>query len=191
MTGTERVGALKGSADIRSGKALIRLEGGLKGADRFAILLDAEPDRNRFDVDARVTAPADGLLPAMLGRRLPIDLKIDGDGRLEQVARQGDGGSVGQTQSVACLAADAGRYRLNGKAATGQIFKGKMLRLTSPLVDIKGDSNAQEPLARWRIAAWLVRVAGSREGRNRLGANRYRNLRLAPTCSGRRPCSVT
>ena len=42
-------------ADIRSGRALVELSALLNnGGDRVTLHLDAEPERDRFDVDARV-----------------------------------------------------------------------------------------------------------------------------------------
>ena len=43
------------------------------GGDRIAFRLDAEPDRDKFDVAARVIAPADGLVPAMIGTQRSIE----------------------------------------------------------------------------------------------------------------------
>ena len=50
------------------------------GGDRIAFHLDAEPDRNKFDLGARVIAPADGLVPAMIGTQRAINLAIGGKG---------------------------------------------------------------------------------------------------------------
>ncbi|MEP7315437.1 MAG: translocation/assembly module TamB domain-containing protein [Sphingomicrobium sp.] len=178
VTGTERIGALKGSADIRSGKALVRLNGGLKGADRFAILLDSEPDRNRFDVDARLTAPADGLLPAMIGRRLPIDLQVAGDGTWSKWRGRAIADLAGKRSLSLALAADSGRYRLNGKAVTGQIFKGKLLRLTSPLIDIKGAFTLKNRLLDGELRLGSSALRAVAKGAIDLGASRYRKLTL-------------
>ena len=52
--GKARVGRLRASADIRSGRALVTLDAIVDGADRLALKLDAEPDGNRFDLEARL-----------------------------------------------------------------------------------------------------------------------------------------
>src|SRR3546814_17936842 len=52
VAGEPRSGIIIGEADIRSGRALIQLAAKLRdGDDRFAFILDAEPDRDRFDLD--------------------------------------------------------------------------------------------------------------------------------------------
>jgi len=80
ITGTPRVGRLRGSADIRSGRALIRLNAAVAGTDRLALSLDAEPDGNRFDLEVRAHSAPGGLLPAILGSKRSLDLAVTGDG---------------------------------------------------------------------------------------------------------------
>ncbi|MEO7654510.1 MAG: translocation/assembly module TamB, partial [Sphingomicrobium sp.] len=68
VAGRPRSGRVVGNADIRSGRALIDLKVALAdGGDKINLRLDAEPDRDKFDIEARVAAPADGVLPALLG----------------------------------------------------------------------------------------------------------------------------
>ena len=81
VTGRERVGSLSGEAEIRSGRALVGLDVGVRdGGDRLRLRLDAEPDRDRFDMDARIRAPANSVVGAMLGTRRPVALDLDGEG---------------------------------------------------------------------------------------------------------------
>src|SRR3546814_15394628 len=73
-----------GEADIRSGRALIQLAAKLRdGDDRFAFILDAEPDRDRFDFDAGMFAPSGGLTGRMLGLKQAKELRVTGDGSLQ------------------------------------------------------------------------------------------------------------
>ena len=57
VTGQERAGRVRGSADVRAGRAMVDLGVAVDGGDRIAFSLDAEPDRDRFDLDARVRSP--------------------------------------------------------------------------------------------------------------------------------------
>lgn len=178
VTGTPRVGMLRGSADIRSGRAKIRLDGGIRGADRLALLLDAEPDRDNFDIDLKLTAPADGLVPAMIGIRKPLDLQIDGDGTWSRWRGRATADLAGKRCLVLALAADAGRYRLAGKAATGQVLKGKALRLTAPVVDIRGDATFTNRLldGELRLSSSAIRAVA--RGGIDFAANAYRDLTI-------------
>src|SRR5205085_11572090 len=67
VSGQARSGSLRGKADIRSGRALIELAAATTAGDRIALNLDSEPDRDRFDIGARVISPANGVVPAMIG----------------------------------------------------------------------------------------------------------------------------
>src|SRR3954466_12571335 len=79
VSGKPRSGSVRGKADVHSGRALVELQALVNnGGDRIAFHLDSEPDRDKFDVAARVIAPADGLVPAMIGTRRAINLAIGG-----------------------------------------------------------------------------------------------------------------
>src|SRR3546814_18904655 len=81
VAGEPRSGIIIGEADSRSGRALIQLAAKLRdGDDRFAFILDAEPDRDRFDLDAGMFAPSGGLTGRMLGLKQAMDLRVTGDG---------------------------------------------------------------------------------------------------------------
>ncbi len=178
VTGTERVGAVRGSADIRSGRAKIRLDGGIKGADQVAILLDAEPDRDDFDLDVKVDAPADGLLPTILGRRVPIALRIEGDGTWTRWRGRAVADLDGKRSLSLALAADEGRYRLQGKATTGQLFRGKLQRLTSPVVDIGGEATLKNRVLDGQLRLGSSALRAVARGAIDLSTNTYRDLRI-------------
>src|SRR5205085_465449 len=79
--GTARSGTVRGKADINHGRALVELAAVMNnGGDRIAFHLDAEPDRNKFDVFTKVIAPADGLVPALIGTHRAVNLVIGGQG---------------------------------------------------------------------------------------------------------------
>lgn len=80
VAGAQRRIDLSGRADIRSGKALVRLDGRLGGSDRLALLLDAEPDRDRLDIEMRYDAPRDGLLAGLLGTSKASEVIATGKG---------------------------------------------------------------------------------------------------------------
>ena len=72
VSGTARTGSLGGEADIRAGRAMAGVQLAMLDGDRMAARIDAEPDRDRFDIDVRAIAPADGLIPAIVGLK-PAD----------------------------------------------------------------------------------------------------------------------
>ena len=178
VTGKLQVGRLSGSADIRSGRALIRLDGALKGGDRLLVNLDAEPDGNRFDIDVRAAAPAGGLLPALFGSKRPLELVIDGDGTWKSWRGRAAMDLSGRPTARLALAADNGRYRLAGKVAPAPFLKGKLQRLTEPLIDVRGSATfAERQLdGELRLASPSLRAVG--RGGIDLANGAYRKLRL-------------
>src|SRR3546814_5224258 len=48
--------------------------------DRLAFILDSEPDRDRFDLDAALFAPEGGVITRLAGLEQPLDFRISGDG---------------------------------------------------------------------------------------------------------------
>lgn len=81
ITGTRRSARISGSADIRSGRAVVRLDGAVRGSgERLRLALDAEPDRETFDLEAYLNAPEDSVVGALIGTRRPMVLQIGGDG---------------------------------------------------------------------------------------------------------------
>ncbi|HVL30385.1 MAG TPA: translocation/assembly module TamB, partial [Sphingomicrobium sp.] len=144
VTGKPQVGRLSGSADIRSGRAMVRLDGALQGGDRLRVDLDAEPDGDRFDIDVRASSPAGGLLPALFGSKRPLQLIVEGDGTWTQWRGRAAMGLSGRPTARLALAADKGRYRLSGKLAPAPFLKGKLQRLTTPVIDVRGNGTFAE-----------------------------------------------
>ena len=75
----ERVDALA-KVDIREGRALVDAKARLGARDRIAVLLDVEPDGDRFDLEADYRAPAGGVLAGLAGFSAGYDAHIAGDG---------------------------------------------------------------------------------------------------------------
>ncbi|MDJ0643914.1 MAG: translocation/assembly module TamB domain-containing protein [Erythrobacter sp.] len=77
--GAQRVD-LSGKLDIRSGRALIDVDGSLGAEDRISLLLDAEPDGDRFDLELDYVAPAGGVIAGLTGLGAGYEAKVVGDG---------------------------------------------------------------------------------------------------------------
>ncbi|MGB7408388.1 MAG: DUF490 domain-containing protein, partial [Pontixanthobacter sp.] len=66
--------------DIREGRAFVDANGKLGPRDRFAFVLDSEPDADRFDIDLDYAAPQGGVLAGLVGVDRSYTAKIDGRG---------------------------------------------------------------------------------------------------------------
>ena len=178
VTGRPMVGRLSGSADIRSGRARLTLDGALQGGDRLLVRLDAEPDGNRFDLEVRAVAPANGLLPALFGSKRPMQLLVAGDGTWKAWRGRAAMNLSGRPTARLALAADNGRYRLSGKLAPAPFLKGKLQRLTTPMIDVRGAGTFERRQldGELRLASASLRAVA--RGRVDLAEGAYRDLRL-------------
>ncbi|MXO58056.1 DUF490 domain-containing protein [Altererythrobacter salegens] len=84
LLGEERAIDFRAKADVRKGKVLLDADGELGGGDVLALLVDAEPDGDRFDLDLDYRAPAGGLLASLVGATDTLRLKLAGDGTWTQ-----------------------------------------------------------------------------------------------------------
>lgn len=176
--GQPRSGSLRGKADVRSGRALIELEATISGADRIAFKLDSEPDRDRFDLAAHVIAPADGLVPAMIGARRPLDLTVGGIGSWTHWRGRAALDLSGRPTARLALGFDKGRFRLAGKWAPAPFLKGKLQRLTAPLVTIRGDAMLKDRILDGRLDVGSPSLRAVARGAVDLANNNYRGVRL-------------
>jgi translocation and assembly module TamB len=97
-----RQASLNGRIDIAAGRALVQVNAAATGStDRLVLDLDAEPDRDRFALTARLDAPAGGLVAGLTG--MTADLMADARGRGRWQAWNGRV----QARSGAAVLADA------------------------------------------------------------------------------------
>ena len=82
VSGRPRSGSVRGQGRRSFGPGAGRASALINdGGDRIAFHLDAEPDRNKFDLArAASIAPANGLVPAMIGTKRAMNLTIGGKG---------------------------------------------------------------------------------------------------------------
>jgi translocation and assembly module TamB len=177
--GKARSGSVRGKADVNHGRALVELAAVLNnGGDRIAVHLDAEPDRNRFDMFTRVIAPADGLVPALIGTKRAMNLTIGGKGSWTRWRGTAALDLSGRPTARLALGVDSGRYRLQGQWAPAQFLTGKFQRLTYPVVTIRGDATLNERLLHGQLSVSSPELRAVAKGALDLGANRYRGMRL-------------
>jgi len=179
VSGKPRSGRVWGKADVHSGRALVELQALINnGGDRVAFRLDAEPDRNKFDVGARVFSPADGLVPAMIGTRRAINLSVGGKGSWTRWRGTAALDLSGRPTARFGLGVDNGLYRLQGQWAPGQFLTGKLQRLTAPLVTVRGQATLKNRLLDGQLTAASPELRAVAKGAIDLARNRYQAMRL-------------
>ncbi len=113
---------LTAKVDIREGRVLIDAKAQLGAEDRITVLLDAEPDGDRFDLEGDYLAPSGGVLAGLAGLEAGYTARIVGDGTWAQwrgaaVARQI--GSAGRPVAAFRITNDAGLYGVLGRLRAG------------------------------------------------------------------------
>ena len=177
--GQPRSGSLRGKADVRSGRALVELAAVINnGGDRIAFHLDAEPDRNKFDIGARVIAPANGLFPALMGTKRSVNLAITGKGSWTRWRGTAALDMSGRPTARLALGVDSGRYRLQGQWAPAQFLNGKLQRLTVPMVTVSGEATLKDRQLDGQLMAASPELRAIAKGTLDLANNRYRGMRL-------------
>jgi translocation and assembly module TamB len=177
--GQARSGSVRGKADVHRGRALVELVTVMNnGGDRIAFHLDAEPDRDKFDVAAHVASPANGLVPAIIGTKRAINLDITGNGSWTRWRGHAALDLSGRPTARLALGVDSGRYRLQGRWAPGQFLTARLQRLTVPLVTIRGDATLKNRILDGELVASSAEFRAVAKGALDLANNRYRAMRL-------------
>ena len=197
IAGRRRLASLQGTVEIRSGRALVNVQAEAKdGGDRLAFMLDAEPDRDHFDIDLQLDAPSGGIGGALIGTKRPVALQVKGDGRWSAWAGTARLNLSGRRAAELALRAQSGRYSLSGALMPAQFTKGKLARLTSPRVLL----NASATLADRRLdgslslrstavkaeARGVLDLADSSFDRLRIAADLLRPPALFPNMTGQK-----
>ena len=138
VSGTRRIARIAGRADIRGGRAIVHLDAASNAGDRLTLKLDAQPDRDGFDLETRLTAPAHGVIGGILGTPRPIRLVVTGDGRWAAWNGAARMEISGNRVADLALGVRSGAYTLRGMLAPAPILKGKLQRLTAPRLAVSG-----------------------------------------------------
>ncbi|WP_107962988.1 translocation/assembly module TamB [Sphingomonas sp. PP-CE-3G-477] len=178
VLGTQRIGTLEGRADIRSGRALVDLKARVAGSDDLKLRIDAEPARDRFDLDVAAKGAAGGVLARMAKARGPVALAVTGDGSWAKWNGRANG-IVGTTRVVdLALAQVAGRYTLSGTLSPSSLLKGRLQKLTAPRILVNGSAGFANRRLDGQLSLRTPALAIDTTGIIDLAANAYRDVRI-------------
>ena len=182
VLGQQRVARVTGAADIRAGRAMVKIDGLVEGTDRLHLAIDAEPDRDRFDIDVAAQGAQGGILSRLSGIGRDVTLTVSGDGRWARwrgtALAVAGAGAAGERIIDLALAADDGRYTLSGRVAPAPYLKGKVQRMTTPRVLVNGSATYANRRLNGNLALRSAALAVDTTGEIDLGANAYRNVRI-------------
>jgi len=144
VAGRRHLARIAAEADIHAGRVLLKLDARSTARDILLLQLDSEPDRNRFDLDARMEGPAEGVIAGVTGWKKPVDGVISGNGSWKSWKGRAtlDAGDIRIVDLR--LAADRGKYALDGFLAPSHFLSGKLQRLSDPTIGISGAATLAE-----------------------------------------------
>lgn len=178
IAGAERVGAIDLSTDIRNGRAMVKGGAWTSAGDRLRLLLDAEPDRGKFDLGALLSAPAGGVFGRVLGATRPIEAAIAGKGdwtAWDGTAKVGAGGTPLADMSLRMRKGD---YRLSGGLFLETVTKGRIQRLAGKRIALDGQGVLDRGILTGRLKLRSEALAAQADGGLDLRRGRYDALIL-------------
>ena len=181
VSGRRHIVGLAGALSIANGRATVTLDAsarrgpGVAGGDTLMLRLDAVPEANRLNIDARLNAPALGLVDSFTKLGRPLAARINGEG--SWIDWRGALTASTGTASLANLAvtASSGTFTIRGRTDAGRLLSGtaqSLLRqvdldITARVADRRVDTNAKISADAFVIDA---------KGLVDLGASRFENV---------------
>jgi translocation and assembly module TamB len=147
---------LTAKVDIRKGRALIDAKAQLGARDRIALLLDAEPDGDRFDLEGDYLAPAGGVLAGLAGLNTGYSARIAGDGtwaRWRGTAVARPIGAAAPPVAAFSITNDAGRYGVLGQLRAGLEDTRIIGRALGEKLSLAASFTLEDSVVEGRIAA--------------------------------------
>lgn len=179
ITGEEQVASLEGKVRIADRRAVVDATGGTMLGDRMVLKLDAVPDDNRFDVDLKIDAPADGLVAGLMGKNAPVKAVLNGRGSWQKW----DGALTAQlgSEDVADLVLTArdGTFTAKGIAAPAKIMADSLImRALSPVANVDMAATFEDRVANINGSVRSAAIVMGASGIADLGEGRFNDLAL-------------
>ena len=150
VAGQRHIVRAVGEAHIADRRAQLTVDAGavraagVAGGDTVKLKLDAVPDDNKLDIDARVFAPAGGLVATMAGLKAPLTATIGGKGSWKswtgKLAATLGGGQLADLN----ITARDGHFEVRGPTRPGLYLEGPVERLTAPALQVAVDATLGE-----------------------------------------------
>ena len=179
VTGEEQSADLSGSADIRSGRAMVNLDAATnRSGDRLALDLNAEPDEQKLDLNADIAAPAGGVIASYLGLTEDATIALTGEGGWQEWDGRLQVMSGGRQTAGAFLAARDGVFGYDASVATALLPEGIIQRIAAPRLRINGSGTFDNGLAEIDLTGRSSALRAEIEGGINLSRNMLDALRI-------------
>ena len=194
VSGRPQMGQISGRADIRDGRALIAALASTTQGDRLILNFDSIPDQDRFDLRLALDAPAQGTLGAMLGTRLPLQLRLDGDGAWRAWRGMFLARLNGAEVARLAFTNKAGLYGLSGQLEAAALPAGRVRSLAAPRLILQGTARFTDRRLKGALTGNSSALSLKAEGGVNFASSSFEDLlitstlrdvrAIAPTMSG-------
>lgn len=176
VAGTARSLRAAGRADIRAGRAIVRLDArGLDSGDQLRLLLDSRPDDNQFDLEVLAVAPGGGILAGVTGLGKPFIGQVTGKGDFRHWQGRALLALRGGRASRMALVQEAGRYAIRG-TIEADALRGGLARVAAPRLEIDAAGRMVDRLVEGRATLASQAIAVTATGGIDLGRSAFDNL---------------
>ncbi|MEP6344906.1 MAG: translocation/assembly module TamB domain-containing protein, partial [Parasphingorhabdus sp.] len=179
VAGSEQFADLSGAADIRAGRAMVSLDAATtRSGDKLMLALNAEPDRQKLDLDAEIIAAAGGVLAGMLNMERDLSVTVKGDGSWRKW--NGEFNALSKEEPLAQFAIEAkeGLFAYDGKLAGSLLPSGIARKITSPDLAMKGTASLDDRLLALDLEARSAALSLTAKGGVDLARNSFDAMRL-------------
>ncbi|WP_338444926.1 translocation/assembly module TamB domain-containing protein [Pelagerythrobacter marensis] len=174
---------LAARADIRDGRVFLDADGQLGQRDTVRLLVDAEPDGDRFDLELDYRAPQGGVIAGLVGADAGYRARITGDGTWSRwrgallVEREGERFAAFRITNR------SGRYGIVGQATPAPVLEGVAADLLSGPVSLAAFGTLENSVLDGELAVRARGIVGDAQGAVDLADNAFDDfafdLRLA------------
>ncbi len=165
VTGTAQQANIAGAIDVRAGRAMINLDAATtESGDKLVLNLNAEPENQKLDLNADITAPADGVIAAFLGLQNDSTIVAEGEGDWQQWDGNFSATSGERTLAELELTARDGLFGYDGNVTAALFPAGLAQSIAGPRLAVNGTATVEDGLvgvdARLRSAAATLTANG-------------------------------
>jgi translocation and assembly module TamB len=170
---------LLGKADIRDGRVMAKVDARLGDKDALHALIDAEPDRDKFDLNVKYDAPKNGVLAGLIGTKAGFHGLVAGKGSWSKW--DGYGYLTRDSANFAAfrMVNQSGRYTILGQAhPQAAMAEGLPRRLLGETVSYRAVGTLKNSVLDGSAQLVTAALAGQAKGTLDLGENAAKGLVL-------------
>ena len=165
VAGPERLLSAKSRLDLHAGRALVDLDAVVSAGDTLALHLDAEPDRDKFALNAKLAAPAGGLVATLAGLKAPLVATATGRGRWRDWTGQLSASLGTAPLADLALAGKAGTLQARGRIDPVPLLGGATQEALAGGLSVVADMVPEGDLTRLKLTLDGKQFTGRLSGR--------------------------